>query len=221
MRMCATARRKSPGDSARKYFANLGKALSGRRIRRRRNAPANGCSIWMPMKSSPRNWQRRFARWSASQMGRRRRMSFRGAPITADAGFDTAIGILTGSCACIARDRPIGSAKSRTRVSRSGAGWVACARTCCILATKASPRQIAKIAPYHSDFVKRRLAAGKSSGFFEFAVRPPWRFLRAYFLRLGFLDGWPGFYIAALSAFSTLTRNAMVSEAKLPKPTAP
>jgi glycosyltransferase involved in cell wall biosynthesis len=81
--------------------------------------------------------------------------------------------------------------------------------------------QIAKIAPYHSDFVKRRLAAGKSSGFFEFAVRPPWRFLRAYFLRLGFLDGWPGFYIAALSAFSTLTRNAMVSEAKLPKPTAP
>ena len=81
-------------------------------------------------------------------------------------------------------------------------------------------RQIAKIAPYHADFVKRRLAAGKSTGFFELAVRPPWRFLRAYFLRLGFLDGWPGFYIAALSAFSTLTRNAMVSEAKLPKRTA-
>lgn len=89
------------------------------------------------------------------------------------------------------------------------------------LSNESIARQIAKIAPYHSDFVKRRLAAGKSSGFFELAVRPPWRFLRAYFLRLGFLDGWPGFYIAALSAFSTLTRNAMVSEAKLPKPTAP
>lgn len=82
-------------------------------------------------------------------------------------------------------------------------------------------RQIAKIAPYHSDFVKRRLAAGKATGFFELAVRPPWRFLRAYFLRLGFLDGWPGFYIAGLSAFSTLTRYALVSEAKLPKPTSP
>ena len=81
--------------------------------------------------------------------------------------------------------------------------------------------QIAKIAPYHSDFVKRRLAAGAASGVFELMVRPLWRFLRAYFLRMGFLDGWPGFYIAALSAFSTLTRNAMVSEAKLPKPTAP
>jgi glycosyltransferase involved in cell wall biosynthesis len=82
-------------------------------------------------------------------------------------------------------------------------------------------RQIAKIAPYHSDFVERRIAAGKSTGFFELVVRPAWRFIRAYFLRLGFLDGWPGFYIAALSAFSTLTRNAMVSEANLPKPTAP
>ncbi len=89
------------------------------------------------------------------------------------------------------------------------------------LSNESIARQIAKIAPYHADFVKRQLAAGKASGFFEFAVRPPWRFLRAYFLRLGFLDGWPGFYIAALSAFSTLTRNAMVSEAKLPKPTAP
>lgn len=82
-------------------------------------------------------------------------------------------------------------------------------------------RQIAKVAPYHADFVKRRLAAGKSTGVFELGVRPAWRFLRAYFLRLGFLDGWPGFYIAALSAFSTLTRYAMVSEAKLPKPTSP
>jgi glycosyltransferase involved in cell wall biosynthesis len=82
-------------------------------------------------------------------------------------------------------------------------------------------RQIAKIAPYHSDFVKRRLAAGKVTGLFELGVRPPWRFLRAYFLRLGFLDGWPGFYIAALSAFSTLTRYAMVSEAKISKPTSP
>ncbi len=74
-------------------------------------------------------------------------------------------------------------------------------------------RQIAKIAPYHAEFVRQRVAAGKSAGRFELAARPAWRFLRAYFLRLGFLDGWPGFYIAALSSFSTLTRYALVREA--------
>ena len=75
-------------------------------------------------------------------------------------------------------------------------------------------RQIAKIAPYHADFVQRRVAAGQPVGFFELVVRPVWRFLRAYFVRLGFLDGWQGFYIAALSSFSTLTRYTMVREAR-------
>ncbi len=75
-------------------------------------------------------------------------------------------------------------------------------------------RQIAKIAPYHEAFVKRRIAEGGSAGLFELAVRPAWRFLRAYILRLGFLDGWQGFYIAALSSFSTLTRYALVREAE-------
>ncbi len=36
--------------------------------------------------------------------------------------------------------------------------------------------------------------------------------MRAYFFRLGFLDGWQGYYIAALSSYSTLTRYAMVRE---------
>jgi len=75
-------------------------------------------------------------------------------------------------------------------------------------------RQIAKIAPYHAGFVARRMAAGKSAGVFELVVRPGWRFVRAYLVRRGFQDGWPGLYIAALSAFSTLTRNAMVLEAQ-------
>jgi hypothetical protein len=73
-------------------------------------------------------------------------------------------------------------------------------------------RHIAKIAPYHADFVRARLAGGRNSGLFELAVRPWWRFVRAYLLRLGFLDGWQGYYIARVSAFSTLTRYAMVRE---------
>ena len=47
------------------------------------------------------------------------------------------------------------------------------------------------------------------------AIRPWWKFLRAYFFKLGFLDGWPGYYIAWLSAFSTITRYAKVREARL------
>jgi glycosyltransferase involved in cell wall biosynthesis len=74
--------------------------------------------------------------------------------------------------------------------------------------------QIAKIAPYHSDFVKRRLVEGGPAGPVELAFRPGWRFLRAYILRRGFLDGWQGFYIAALGSFSTLTRYAMLREAR-------
>jgi hypothetical protein len=56
------------------------------------------------------------------------------------------------------------------------------------------------------------VASGRSAGFFELAIRPWWRFVRGYIFRLGFLDGWQGFYIAGLTAFSTLTRYALVRE---------
>ena len=75
-------------------------------------------------------------------------------------------------------------------------------------------RQIAKIAPYQTEFVKRRVDNGSAAGGIELVFRPAWRFLRAYFLRRGFLDGWQGFYIAALGSFSTLTRYALLREAR-------
>ena len=75
-------------------------------------------------------------------------------------------------------------------------------------------RQIAKIAPYHEDSVRLYLSSGRSVGVIELGFRPWWRFMRAYFVRLGFLDGWQGFYIAALSSFSTLTRYILVREAQ-------
>jgi len=75
-------------------------------------------------------------------------------------------------------------------------------------------RHISKIAAYHADFVKNFQADGRRVSLLEFTVRPAWRFLRAYFFRMGFLDGWQGLYIAGLSAFSTLTKYAMVLEAE-------
>lgn len=79
-------------------------------------------------------------------------------------------------------------------------------------------RHLSKIAPYHAAFVKREAAAGRRPGLFELAVRPQWRFIRAYFLRMGFLDGWQGYYIAKFNAFSTLTKYAMVRETEREQP---
>jgi glycosyltransferase involved in cell wall biosynthesis len=76
-------------------------------------------------------------------------------------------------------------------------------------------RQIAKIAPYHEDYVRRYVAAGRPAGILQLFGRPMWRFFRAYFIRMGFRDGWQGFYIAALSSFSTLTRYALVREVRM------
>jgi glycosyltransferase involved in cell wall biosynthesis len=42
--------------------------------------------------------------------------------------------------------------------------------------------------------------------------RVGWRFFRGYFLRLGFLDGYPGFFIAASNAYSTLARHSRLFE---------
>lgn len=81
-------------------------------------------------------------------------------------------------------------------------------------------RTLAKIGPYSSDFVRNQLARGRTTGFLDLAVRPVWKFVRAYFLRLGFLDGWPGYYIAWMNAFSTVTRYAKVLEARAEPPEA-
>lgn len=79
-------------------------------------------------------------------------------------------------------------------------------------------RQLQKIGVYGDYFARQWVAAGRSPGFADFAVRPLWRFMRCYFLRLGFLDGWVGFFLAWQTAFACLTRYAKVREARLPAP---
>lgn len=62
-------------------------------------------------------------------------------------------------------------------------------------------------------FVRQRMAEGRRAGIGDLAIRPFWKFFRAYFLRLGFLDGWPGYLIASANAFSTVVRYTKVREA--------
>ena len=64
-------------------------------------------------------------------------------------------------------------------------------------------------------FVRQKLERGQPASSLEMWVRPWWRFVRGYFLRLGFLDGWQGYAIARMVAFETFLRYAKVREAQL------
>jgi hypothetical protein len=43
-------------------------------------------------------------------------------------------------------------------------------------------------------------ARGKRCGLLKVLVNPQWRFVRGYFIRLGFLDGWRGLVFALVEA---------------------
>ncbi len=77
-------------------------------------------------------------------------------------------------------------------------------------------QHLQKIVRFSDEFVRQRRAHGQPPRWSDLAVRPLWRFVRAYVFRLGFLDGWPGYYIAWLNAFSALTRYCKLYELQLP-----
>ena len=68
--------------------------------------------------------------------------------------------------------------------------------------------QITKTIAYADDFVRHTNAGGRRITQLDLLVRPTWRFVRAYLLRLGFLDGWQGYSIAWMTAFYTFLRYA-------------
>ena len=53
-----------------------------------------------------------------------------------------------------------------------------------------------------------------SATWFTIILYPITKFVLNYILRLGFLDGWQGYYIAWSIAFATATRYAKVKEAR-------
>jgi hypothetical protein len=66
---------------------------------------------------------------------------------------------------------------------------------------------------YFADLYLQRQLADKARWSAVGAIfRAGWRFVRAYFFRLGFLDGYPGFFIAASTAYSTLVRHSRLFE---------
>lgn len=65
---------------------------------------------------------------------------------------------------------------------------------------------ISKINVYSDVFLERQLAEDARWSLAHCLFRPWWRFFRAYVLRLGFLDGFPGFWIATATAFFAFVR---------------
>ena len=73
-------------------------------------------------------------------------------------------------------------------------------------------RYVEKINIFADEYLKRQLAAGKSWSPGATIFRPGWRFVRAYVLRRGFLDGFPGLWIAWSTAYQTFVRHSRLYE---------
>ncbi len=71
---------------------------------------------------------------------------------------------------------------------------------------------VAKINPFADLFVRQHQARGTHFSVAAALFRPFWRFFRAYFLKLGCLDGFPGFYIAWATAFGAFVRYSRLYE---------
>ena len=73
--------------------------------------------------------------------------------------------------------------------------------------------QVRKAVAYADIFARECEAQQRRIGLANVVLRPCWRFLRAYFLKLGFLDGRQGYVIAKMTAFYTFLRYLKAHEA--------
>lgn len=73
---------------------------------------------------------------------------------------------------------------------------------------------VAKMNPFADLFLQQQQSQGRQFSLFSAIFRPAWRFFRAYFLRLGYLDGYPGFYIAWATAFGAFVRYSRLYESE-------
>jgi glycosyltransferase involved in cell wall biosynthesis len=73
---------------------------------------------------------------------------------------------------------------------------------------------VRKTIGYSDIFARQKMAGGRRISAIELWFRPWFRFVRGYFFRLGFLDGWQGYAIARMVAFYAFLRYAKLREAQ-------
>jgi glycosyltransferase involved in cell wall biosynthesis len=71
---------------------------------------------------------------------------------------------------------------------------------------------LAQIDRFTTIAAREKVARGKTSSLVAMLFRPPWRFLRMYVFRMGFLDGRAGFVLAVLAAYYVFAKYAKVWE---------
>lgn len=69
-----------------------------------------------------------------------------------------------------------------------------------------------KIHPFSEEFLKQQRQRNASWSLFATLTHPLWRFFRAYILKGGFLDGFPGLWIAVATAFTVFVRYSRLYE---------
>lgn len=78
--------------------------------------------------------------------------------------------------------------------------------------------EMEKMLRYSDVFVKEQQSKGVRWSSLRPLLRGFWRFFRHYFIRLGFLDGFPGFYIGCTQAFSTFYKHSRLYEVRKKNP---
>ncbi|MAI77473.1 MAG: glycosyl transferase [Deltaproteobacteria bacterium] len=72
--------------------------------------------------------------------------------------------------------------------------------------------QIERIQAFSREAAQALFESGRRTRWWDLCLRPPARFIRAYVLRRGFLDGVPGFIIAVATAFHVFLKYAKLWE---------
>ena len=70
---------------------------------------------------------------------------------------------------------------------------------------------------YSSLLAQKMVTQGQEFSWFHFLTKPTVKFLECYILKLGFLDGWVGYFIARGAAYSVFLKWAKLKEMKLKK----
>ncbi|MGA3170055.1 MAG: glycosyltransferase family 2 protein [Chthoniobacteraceae bacterium] len=76
---------------------------------------------------------------------------------------------------------------------------------------------IAKINTFSDAFLEKQKTEGARWSLPATLFRPSWRFFRAYIIRRGFLDGFPGLWIALSTAYFTFIRYSRKYEDEAPR----
>jgi glycosyltransferase involved in cell wall biosynthesis len=79
-------------------------------------------------------------------------------------------------------------------------------------------RFVEKQLSYADSFAERATEEGRQWNLWDNVTRPLWRFFRGYILRGGFLDGFPGLWVAVGNAHATFVRYSRLYEHRVAPP---